>query len=224
VQKASEQGHPWSPSSWGFILQSGGDGVQRDIAKAKQLYELSIDLGHPQGYYYLGGLYEEGIGVQKNEKEAVRLYCIAADMGLDVAQCSLGNCYDFGTGVRQNLEEALKWYRASAEQGENATAMNNTGAFGNDITWIPAKNGIVPEAYLWFKRAARLDDADGACTAGQIESNCRTLCAQCKKNDTLACSIGAQTVNFIDTVEKSVSLNTGKPGTRRLVSRQIKFA
>ena len=81
--------------------------MQRDIAKAKELYERSIELGQPQAFTYLGRLYEEGIGVQKNEKEAVRLYRIAADMGFDIAQCSLGNCYDFGIGVAVDYEEAL---------------------------------------------------------------------------------------------------------------------
>ncbi|KAL7553800.1 hypothetical protein ACHAWF_017127 [Thalassiosira exigua] len=187
-KKSTEQGHPWSPSSYGYLLQKGEGGVRRDIAKAKQLYELSIEFGQPQGYEYLANLYENGIGVQKDEKEAVRLHRMAADIGSDVAQCSLGNCYDFGIGVAVNYEEALKWYLASAEQGKNACAMNNAGAkimqlaqmkYGNDVANMP--RDPVPRAYLWFKRASKLGDMDDRSTASQMEANCKDFCIQCKR-------------------------------------------
>jgi TPR repeat protein len=44
-----------------------------DVAQAKKLYGRSIELGMPQGYEYLGGLYEHGNGAKKDEKEAARL-------------------------------------------------------------------------------------------------------------------------------------------------------
>lgn len=188
-KKSTEQGHPWSPLSYGYLLQMGEGGVHRDIAKAKLLYEISIEFGQPQGYQYLGDLYVEGIGVEKNEKEAVRLYRVAAEMGLDVAQCALGNCYNFGTGVAVNDDEALKWYLTSAKQGKNATAMNNAGAkivqlfqMKNDSKLDVPGQDPFPRAYHWFKQAAKLGDVSGASTASQIEANYKHQCAQCEKS------------------------------------------
>lgn len=192
-EAATKGGHPWSPSSYGFILQNGGYGVRRDIEKAKEMYELSMKYQHPIGYYYMGNLYENGIGLpKKDEKEAARLYRIGAEMGFDNAQCSLGNCYDFGMGVTPNPEEALKWYLLSAEQGVNTTAMMNAGATMMKIAQMRygdtsiVGHSPVPRAFCWLKRAAKLGESDATMIMQQIEGNCKSSCAQCNKSASMA--------------------------------------
>ena len=192
-EKATKGGHPWSPSSYGRILEDGGYGVKKDIKKAKEMYELSIKYQHPIGYYYMGLLYENGKGLpKKDEKEAVRLYRIGAELGFDNAQCSLGNCYDFGIGVAPNPEEALKWYLLSADQGENTTAMMNAGATMMKIAQMRygdisiVGHSPVPRAFCWLKRADKLGESDARMIMQQIEGNCKSSCAQCNKSASVA--------------------------------------
>ena len=217
-EAATQQGHPWSPSSYGYILEKGEGGVKKDIVKAKQMYELSMSLDHPIGYYYMGNLYENGIGVKKNEKEAVRLYRIGADIGVDVAQCSLGNCYDFGIGLAENTEVALKWYLLSAEQGKNTTAMMNAGSTMMKIAQLKfgrcdvVGNSPVPRMVYWLKRAIKLGESEGLMIMRQIEDNCKSVCAQCNKSATSAKLTRCSKCKIIHYCSKSCQVAHWKAG------------
>ena len=219
-EAATKAGHPWSFSSYGYILQNGV-GVRRDIKKAKEMYELSMKHQHPMGYYYMGNLYEKGIGLpKKDEKEAVRLYRIGAEMGFDKAQCSLGNCYDFGIGVTPNPEEALKWYLLSAEQGENTTAMMNAGATMMKIAQIRygdtsiVGHSPVPRAFCWLKKAAKLGDSDAPMIMQQLKVIVRVHVLNARKVLARQNLLVVQSVNFSTIVGSSARQLIGKQVTR----------
>ena len=100
-----------------------GIGVNKNMAKAVQLYRLSADQGD---LCALGMCYARGSGVEKDDDAAARFYRLSADQGDAVAQYNLGRCYGDGTGVETDLVEAVRFFRLSADQG-HADAQNGLG-------------------------------------------------------------------------------------------------
>ncbi len=94
-----------------------GKGVEQNITKAIQLYELSADQDYNEAQQYLGVIYDKERGASRDDVKARKWYCLAAKGGSSVAQF---NCAVFliqGRGGAQDRETAILWLRKSSDQG-----------------------------------------------------------------------------------------------------------
>ena len=85
-----------------------GNGVEKDLGKAVELFKKACDGGNMRGCYNLGIMYEYGKGVEKNVKKVIDLYNKACDGG-EVHGCSnLGFIYSFGKGVEKKRTKSSR--------------------------------------------------------------------------------------------------------------------
>lgn len=107
----------------GCIYEAGGNGVEKDLAKAIFYYEKSTqEYGSVEGCLALGRLYYFGIGVPKDHRKAFDLLTMIADeanngRGHGIAQMMLGQMYGEGLGVQQNIATAREYFKKAANQG-----------------------------------------------------------------------------------------------------------
>ncbi len=72
--KACEGGHMDACTLLGAQYESGGNGVERDYAKAIEIYSKASNAGNIGGHYFLGLMFEKGNGVKQNHIKAKELY------------------------------------------------------------------------------------------------------------------------------------------------------
>lgn len=92
--------------------------MDKDPAKAKELYQKAIDAGELAGYSSMARLYEKGEGVEVNAAKAVELFSQDAEGGAGqsaLAMCALGACAANGTGLEQSDDVAADWYRKALD-------------------------------------------------------------------------------------------------------------
>ena len=134
-----------------------GDGVNKDLKKAVELFTTAANQGHSQAQHNLGYCYQIGEGVEKNIEKAAGWYTVAANQGLPSAQYNLAYCYEEGEGVEKNLKKAVEWYTAAANQGYSDAQYNLAYCYekGEGVE----KN--LKKAVEWFTAAANqgLSDA-----------------------------------------------------------------
>lgn len=95
-----------------------GDGVEKDMEQALQLYKKAIAIdGNIDSLLGLGICYMKGDGVSQNYQHGVFLIERSAKQGNMIAQYNMGEFYRIGMGVETDMEEALRWYHLSAAQG-----------------------------------------------------------------------------------------------------------
>ena len=114
--QATEKGDPEAQYTLGRMYFDG-DGVAKDVDKARDLFQASAEQEDPGGQTGIGFLYSAGQGVELDDEEAVRWYRLAADQGFPAAQANLGYMYQYGRGVAASDEEAVRWYRVASDQG-----------------------------------------------------------------------------------------------------------
>ena len=91
-----------------------GDGISKNLTKAKECYQQASDYGIPLGEYRLGAiLYDE-----KKYDEAFSLLTQAAEdkkNPVPEAMRKLAACYRYGLGTPQNLEKEQYWMNEAAK-------------------------------------------------------------------------------------------------------------
>ena len=101
-----------------------GIGVERDLVKARKLYQEAAEAGVPRAQANLGVFYQQGIGgLRPNPVEAVRLYGLAARKRDPQGLYNLGLSYERGTGKLQKDEYAMTQCYLAAAQQRNISAM-----------------------------------------------------------------------------------------------------
>ncbi len=94
-----------------------GEGVDRDYAKAFQLFEKAAAANDSMAMFYLGRIYDEGRGVSQDYGKSYYWYVRAAKAGNGAAMKSLGDMYYNGRGVEKDLEKASAWYESAKGAG-----------------------------------------------------------------------------------------------------------
>ncbi|RHZ87349.1 hypothetical protein Glove_37g98 [Diversispora epigaea] len=138
----------------GFIylanLYLDGQGVEKDMKKAFQIYSKVADQGSLIALSKIAYSYATGLGIEKNEETAFKLYLKLAEEGYLVAQYNVGYCYANGKGILKDAAKGFEWYRKSALAG-NILAMCNTGycyRLGGGVS------RDIMEAFTWYLKAA----------------------------------------------------------------------
>ncbi len=139
-----------------------GDGVERDYARALELYGRACDGGAGLGCTNLGWAHEAGWGVPEDLAAAVRHYRRACDELGDPGGCDLlGRRHLEGRGVPLDPQRALQLFERSCDGGEAA---------GCDELARMHERGIATEPDLVRARALYARGCEG----GQGES-CTSL-------------------------------------------------
>lgn len=99
------------------VMYAEGKGVERDHARAHQLYTEAAEKDFVPAQYNLGNQYATGEGVKQDLNKAEYWWTKAAERGLMPAQENLGNMHYHGAAGEKNLALARKWLSLAAAQG-----------------------------------------------------------------------------------------------------------
>jgi len=99
-------------------LYERGEGVQTDIAVARQWTERAAASGNRRAMHDLGVYFARGEGAPMDEAAAFRWFRQAAELGVADSQYNLGVLYQQGRGVNASASEALFWFLVAARQGD----------------------------------------------------------------------------------------------------------
>ena len=93
IQKRVDAGDPVAILHLGSSYHYGQHSLEKDVARAVELYELAAELGVKDAHYNLGVLYHEGTDVTDVEKDSAKAIChweAAAMRGHVQARFNLG--------------------------------------------------------------------------------------------------------------------------------------
>jgi localization factor PodJL len=99
-------------------LYERGEGVQADLAVARQWTERAAASGNRRAMHDLGVYFARGEGAPLDEAAAFRWFRQAAELGVADSQYNLGVLYQQGRGVNPSAPEALFWFLVAARQGD----------------------------------------------------------------------------------------------------------
>lgn len=151
LTKATEAGQDCAQYALGKIYRDG-QGVEKDIQKAVELFTLAATRENNFAAFALGKLYLAGDStLPKNPAAALKWLTYAAELGNQFAQYRLGKLLLSGDeGIQKDVEAAVRWLTASAEQ-ENGYAEY-------DLALVYLKGEDVPKdcikAFELLKRSA----------------------------------------------------------------------
>lgn len=96
-----------------------GQGVERNIQKAVELFALAAKQGNSFAAFALGKMYlSNDASLPRDGTTALNWITYASERGNQFAQCYLGKLLLKGAdGIPQDTNAALRWLRASVEQG-----------------------------------------------------------------------------------------------------------
>lgn len=116
LEKASAQNHAASRAALGFMYFNGF-ACEKDLAKARELYEQSAQAGAHQGLNNLAHLYRYGqAGLSKDLDKAVKLLEEAAKKGNEYAVNTLTSIYRSNELGAPDLIKTLKWLEFGVER------------------------------------------------------------------------------------------------------------
>lgn len=132
-----------------------GDGVERDIIRAIEWFEVAHKYGHDQFASDIARLYDEGDGLERDLSAAAKWYRRAADMNYEGAKYRLGQMYLKGEGVTADRKEAARIFCNGAEADPNCmNALVSLLKEGVDLD--PSECEFI----TWYRKAIDEDDRD----------------------------------------------------------------
>ena len=140
-----------APVAAGPLEEGNAAYLEKEYAKAGELWRPLAEKGDATAQYYLGTLFAEGKGVAQNDATAFTWFQRAANQGNAVAQYNVGASFAEGTGIAKSYTDAAKWFRRAADQGV-AFAQLNLGLLYAAGRGVPQDN---VEAFKWLELAFR---------------------------------------------------------------------
>jgi len=117
LRRAAERGLAMAQYRLAKIYERG-EGVQTDLAVARQWTERAAAGGNRRAMHDLGVYFARGEGAALDEAAAFRWFRQAAELGVADSQYNLGVLYQQGRGVNASASEALFWFMVAARQGD----------------------------------------------------------------------------------------------------------
>jgi localization factor PodJL len=99
-------------------LYEKGQGVKKDLEKARQSYLAAAAQGNGKAMHNLAVLYAEGFNGKPDFATAVRWFQKASARGIADSQYNLAVLYARGMGGEKNLVESYKWFALAAASGD----------------------------------------------------------------------------------------------------------
>jgi len=117
LRRAADRGFPMAQYRLAKLYERG-EGVQTDLAIARQWTERAAAAGNRRAMHDLGVYFARGEGAPLDESAAFRWFRQAAELGVADSQYNLGVLYQQGRGVNASASEALFWFLVAARQGD----------------------------------------------------------------------------------------------------------
>jgi TPR repeat protein len=146
-------------------MRMRGEGGDRDIKGALQLYDEAAKAGFAPAQVALGKIYETGLaGVAPDPARARDLYQAASERNNGEALYALAVIYEAGDGVAADPQRAVSLYQAAAEAGDARGA----AAYGLHLY----EGTVVPKdltaARGWLQKAATAGDREAMYSLGAM--------------------------------------------------------
>jgi TPR repeat protein len=148
-EKIAEKGLSLSLRGLGCLYRDG-DGVERNIKKAKKRFKKAAEKGDAYSMRYLGCLYRDGDGVEKDIKKAIEYFERAAEKDDAYSMRYLGCFYRDGDGVEKDIKKAIEYFERAAEKGD-AYSMHYLGCLYRDGDGVDSD---YKQAVKYFELAA----------------------------------------------------------------------
>ena len=117
LRRAADRGFPMAQYRLAKLYERG-EGVETDLAAARQWTERAAAAGNRRAMHDLGVYFARGEGAPLDEAAAFRWFRQAAELGVADSQYNLGVLYQQGRGVNASASEALFWFLVAARQGD----------------------------------------------------------------------------------------------------------
>jgi len=119
-----------SPADPATLNQRGlasyfGSGVEKDLEKARELFQQAAEQGDASAQVNLGMMYDHGDGAPRDYAMARHWYQKAADQGDRAGRILLGYMYFYGLGGEDDHKKAM-YYFIAANSEIKATDMKAT--------------------------------------------------------------------------------------------------
>jgi TPR repeat protein len=162
LKKAAQSKNPDAAFQLGKDLRSGGDGIQKDFAAARNWLEYAIDLGSTDALVTLGIMYYEG-EITKNDEKAFSCFSQAAAQENYYGLEWVAYCYYFGFGVAKDLAKSIEYYEKAAEFSQATSAPFYMLGIIHGYELNPPED---EKAAHWFLKAAQLGNPDAQLKIG----------------------------------------------------------
>ncbi len=116
ISAGAEEGDPKAIVELGNRY-SLGEGVERDLKRAAELYARAADLGHADGMFNLASCYRLGEGVDADVETAIRWYRRAMAEDKLFAAFALGEIFAAGEGLPADPRRAVEYFQIAREHG-----------------------------------------------------------------------------------------------------------
>lgn len=136
VEALAEAGDPEALTALGQMYEKGLT-VERDLARAHELYLAASEKGDALAPFRLGELYARGEGVGRDHAAAANWYRLAGERGNAAALAALAQLYEEGLGVARDYREAARLYERAAELWQAG------GAFPADTPYASAQDTVL---------------------------------------------------------------------------------
>jgi uncharacterized protein len=144
-----------------------GSGVERDEAKAAQLYRKAAEMGNAEAQTRFAEALFDGRGVARDPAGSRAWLEKAARQGYARAQCDLGVMLRNGLDVAQDLANGLRYLQTAARLGD-AYAEDYLGQFAErGLTGDPSPS----EAYMHYLKASEMGSAWGAYNVARMHEH-----------------------------------------------------
>lgn len=148
---------------WSSLLLAG---VEEDYAEGAKLFHEGkvVDSLPPLkraadgGHIGAQALFADILDSAEFDEDAVMYYRKAAEQGSADAMFGLGSMYASGEGIAQDQAQARKWITDAAKLGNKNAIMRLSHSHIRGGLGLDDATRSGPEALVWIKRAADLDD------------------------------------------------------------------
>ncbi len=100
----------------GFILQTGGPGLPKDVNRSFKYLLRADKSGATTGHLVnLGNAYLDGAGVESDPAMAFRTFMRGAELGDRACMSNVAFFYGTGSGVKRDNRKAERWQAKAAK-------------------------------------------------------------------------------------------------------------
>lgn len=148
----------------GSMYEFGNNKLEKDEAKAIELYLEGARLNDTRSLMLLGNCYANGTGLEKNIEKAIKCFEKMIELKDYRGYSQIGNLYHFDTYEQVDLEKAKDYYKKAASK-------NVGDAFGS-LAWLYWINyNMEPEAVGFAKSGVSLKSSYAATMLGYVYEN-----------------------------------------------------
>ena len=163
-RRAADKGSTSAMVELGVLLATG-QGVAKDEAQARKLFEKAAAAGNPRGATNLAALPDGGGGAPSDRARTRALFAKAAQTNSAEAQYQLGLMTADGVGGPQDDTAARALFEKAAAQG-HAGALERMGAFAEGGRGGPKDAGA---AKAYYEKAAALGNEEAKAALKRLE-------------------------------------------------------